>query len=552
MAPGVLDGPALGDSRPPSRSGSRPGSPGISSPSHRTIPPAHLTIGDEIGKNPFRRVHRGRHKRRDVVVLRYAKGGPNNGRELQVLSQLTLLNPPHIPEILGVSVDGETTSIVQELSPFGSLRCVLQNERLATQLTPAHRVAGAAQLARAMDFLQSEHCVHADLKGSNVLVFRIEPEEPSRILLKITDFGLALMLDEGKDSIILKQPRAVRWCAPETINESKLSYRSDVWSLGATLWEFFSGGTDPWSRLQKRSDVSDHLREIGERYTSSGDMTSLDAEISSDFVRAPGCPAGAHATILECLRVDEMKRLTFMRVAERLEGSTDVESEEPSKEDNSGFGDSPSSAGKKSSQRLRGLSSQLSQDGSPRHLLSSNSLGLDEAEVQVEGFDLIREFLDGPMATELCDDNMIQSIWTELREAQVRENYLKDRIQGLSDAGNLVNGTGEAGGKPWEGTPQDYPVMSISARPPMLPWVLWTFDPSRRSLQSHEFYNEAEALENFTKVQAGGPCMLRDPSGAECAARNWVSSYFSIAPAGVLLPDIRTPSMASAWPVSMM
>merc|ERR1719453_2314824 len=127
--------------------------------------------------------------------------------------------------------------------------------------------------------------------------------------------------------------------------ESKLSYRSDCWSLGTTLWEFFSGGVDPWSRLTKRSDVSDQLREIGERL-SNGEASSLDAMISAEFARAPGCPAGAHATILECLRADEMKRLTFGRVAERLEGATDVDSYcEDGQEEISGYGDSPSSTG---------------------------------------------------------------------------------------------------------------------------------------------------------------------------------------------------------------
>merc|ERR1719262_32527 len=102
-----------------------------------------------------------------------------------------------------------------------------------------------------MEFLGQEHVVHADFSCRNTLVFRLE-EDPRSVLLKITDFGLAICLEDGADFIKHKQPRAVRWCAPETIVDSKLSHRSDTWQLGMTLFEFFTGGTDPWAHMPKR------------------------------------------------------------------------------------------------------------------------------------------------------------------------------------------------------------------------------------------------------------------------------------------------------------
>lgn len=64
---------------------------------------------------------------------------------------------------------------------------------------------------------------------------------------------------------------------------------------------------------------------------------------------------------------------------------------------------------------------------------------------------------------------------------------------------------------------------------PMLPepagmWTLWSFQGPL--LRRQDFMSEGDAWASFDNEVKVGPCMLRDPSGAEAAAWNWVASYF--------------------------
>lgn len=73
-----------------------------------------------------------------------------------------------------------------------------------------------------------------DLAARNVLL------APNNVT-KITDFGLARKLPDGQDrwrsKQVLKLP--VKWCAPESMTQSRFSIESDVWACGVTLWEVF-------------------------------------------------------------------------------------------------------------------------------------------------------------------------------------------------------------------------------------------------------------------------------------------------------------------------
>ena len=92
-------------------------------------------------------------------------------------------------------------------------------------------------IARAVDHLHSHGMIHRDLKPSNIL---IDSEgEPM-----VTDFGLAKMFDSDcgatRSGAILGTPS---YMSPEQASgrNSLVSERSDVYSLGAVLYEMLSG-----------------------------------------------------------------------------------------------------------------------------------------------------------------------------------------------------------------------------------------------------------------------------------------------------------------------
>jgi len=192
-------------------------------------------------------------------------------------------------------------------------------------LTPQHRLHVAAQLAGAAAFLGTAGIIHTDIACHNVLLFQLQNGAPHPTKSKLTDLGFAACLPPDADHVILKQPQATRWCAPETVASSKWSSKTDMWSLGVALWELFSGEATPWMRLVKRSDVAKRLRELAPKESSEPTLSRRPARncpqqeltkrlrelaqrdmIREEFPEPEGgvYPAVAHTAILSCLRVD--------------------------------------------------------------------------------------------------------------------------------------------------------------------------------------------------------------------------------------------------------
>jgi len=302
-----------------------------------SLPLEALSIGSIIGKGRFKNVHRGILKSptndpstsssdKDIVVIRYAKGKAECARELQVLSRLAELpgSSQFVPRLWGACDQGRDLIVVQERATFGSLKAVLLAEDERTpRITPAHGLRIAAQVSRAMSCLQSVRVVHADLSCRNVLACRVE-EDPRSVEVKVTDFGLSVMLKEGVDFENRKQPQATRWCSPETVAFQKLSHRADAWSLGTLFWELFSGGKSPWVLMEKRTDVTARLKSLTEIA-----QNEAAADVSGDFPAQEGYPSAAHAVLLSCLQVSEHPRPAFSALVDSFERII-MEQENPS------------------------------------------------------------------------------------------------------------------------------------------------------------------------------------------------------------------------------
>ena len=102
----------------------------------------------------------------------------------------------------------------------------------------------AAQVARALGAAQKQGLVHRDIKPSNVMFVR---EEGGEIAVKVIDFGLAKNANpEGDDSATLTVGGFLgtpHFASPEQLEEREIDVRSDIYSLGVTLWYMLAGKT---------------------------------------------------------------------------------------------------------------------------------------------------------------------------------------------------------------------------------------------------------------------------------------------------------------------
>ncbi len=103
----------------------------------------------------------------------------------------------------------------------------------------------AAQVSRALGAAQKQGLVHRDIKPSNLMLVR----EDEDFTVKVIDFGLAKSSATGEDNASLTAGGFLgtpHFASPEQLDEREIDVRSDIYSLGVTLW-FMLAGRTPFS-----------------------------------------------------------------------------------------------------------------------------------------------------------------------------------------------------------------------------------------------------------------------------------------------------------------
>ena len=150
------------------------------------------------------------------------------------------LNDPHIVTIFDIFTVDDTDVLVMELVPGRTLRDILNDGPIPL----AKALDVALQVAEGVGVAHTAGIVHRDLKPGNVMV-----SERGRV--KVLDFGLAKLVGGGA---LADQPTTlapatlagmllgtVDYMSPEQARGDPIDARSDVFSLGAMLYEMIAG-----------------------------------------------------------------------------------------------------------------------------------------------------------------------------------------------------------------------------------------------------------------------------------------------------------------------
>jgi serine/threonine-protein kinase len=91
-----------------------------------------------------------------------------------------------------------------------------------------------AKSADALDYAHTQNVVHRDIKPANIMY----DEEKAEI--KVTDFGIARITDSSKTKtgMVLGTPS---YMSPEQLSGKKVDGRSDLFSLGVTMYQLLAG-----------------------------------------------------------------------------------------------------------------------------------------------------------------------------------------------------------------------------------------------------------------------------------------------------------------------
>lgn len=105
----------------------------------------------------------------------------------------------------------------------------------ADQLLPVVTVLSiAARVAEALDYAHAHNVVHRDIKPANIMF------DSATDAVKVTDFGIARITDSSKTrtGLVLGTPS---FMSPEQLAGKKVDGRTDLYSLGVTLFQLLTG-----------------------------------------------------------------------------------------------------------------------------------------------------------------------------------------------------------------------------------------------------------------------------------------------------------------------
>jgi serine/threonine-protein kinase len=161
-------------------------------------------------------------------------------RELEIHKRL---NHPNIVTLYDAGwLQNERPYLAMEYLEGASLENLLDNRGY---LEARHIVSIAEGTAAGLAALHSAGFVHRDLKPSNIFIGRSAGE--GRLIVKLIDFGLAKglknQIDVGVDDITLggRVCGTPRYMAPEQVLGRGAEPASDIYSLGAVMWEMLCG-----------------------------------------------------------------------------------------------------------------------------------------------------------------------------------------------------------------------------------------------------------------------------------------------------------------------
>lgn len=196
-----------------------------------------LTKNEKIGEGRFGIVYKGTYRFGPAAIkqLQIDNLSPEAeeefNKEAAIMAQL---HHPHIVHFYGYC--SVPKCLVMEYMPKGSLFKVLHSKE---PLDWTIRIRIATEIVSGLAFLHSSNILHRDIKSLNVLL-------DAQMGAKLTDFGLSKVKNETKSQTTTNKTSkdsvgTVQWMAPELFKRRAIyTPKSDIYSLGITLWELAS------------------------------------------------------------------------------------------------------------------------------------------------------------------------------------------------------------------------------------------------------------------------------------------------------------------------
>src|SRR6516225_7794612 len=176
-----------------------------------------------------------------VISERYLGDESARLRFLREARAAASVRHPNVASVFHLGRTGSSYFYAMEFVAGETLESLIRRSgrleiKLALEIT--------TQVASGLAAVHKQKLVHRDIKPSNVMV---SLEDTGAVTAKIIDLGLAKSLDEPGAQTAISMPGTFagtpEFASPEQFAGIPVDIRSDLYSLGITLWEMVTGKT---------------------------------------------------------------------------------------------------------------------------------------------------------------------------------------------------------------------------------------------------------------------------------------------------------------------
>ena len=201
-----------------------------------------------IGRGGMGRVYEAEHvliRRKVALKVLRAEYAARRDAVMRFIGEATAVNKIRHRNIVDISdfveLDDGTTFIIMELLEGDSLGKL---QRVEPKMPMARLLNVMVQVADALEAAHAVGIIHRDLKPDNIFVC---PEHGGGEVAKLLDFGVAKLIAEQQTSALMLETAAgsivgtPAYMSPEQAVGGEIDGRSDVYALGAILYELATG-----------------------------------------------------------------------------------------------------------------------------------------------------------------------------------------------------------------------------------------------------------------------------------------------------------------------
>ena len=213
-------------------------------------------IIEKIGSGGMAVVYRGKDKKLDryvtIKVLREEFIGDEEfiERFRSEACSAARLSHPNIVRVYDVGEEGKINYIVMEYIHGDTLKTAIRKK---APFDSRSTINVAIQIASALSQAHKAHIVHRDIKPQNILV-------GTDGVVKVTDFGIARAARATTMTTTANAAGSVHYFSPEQARGGYVDEKSDIYSLGITMFEMITGVRP----FQGNNSVSIALKHINE------------------------------------------------------------------------------------------------------------------------------------------------------------------------------------------------------------------------------------------------------------------------------------------------